>query len=50
MAEELPPGGSFIDDDHSTFEPSIEAIFSEGITKGCSNRQQFCPATTDHLA
>ncbi len=43
MADELAPGGSFIDDDNSTFEPSIEAIFAEGITKGCSDRQQFCP-------
>ena len=42
-AEELTPGGSFIDDDGDTFEPSIEAIFSEGITVGCSDRQQFCP-------
>ena len=42
-AEELTPGGTFIDDDGSVFEPSIEAIFDAGITVGCSNRQQFCP-------
>jgi hypothetical protein len=42
-ADELTPGGTFIDDDGSVFEPSIEAIFDEGITVGCSNRQQFCP-------
>ena len=43
MADELTPGGSFIDDDGDTFEPSIEAIFAAGITKGCSDRQQYCP-------
>lgn len=42
-AEELPPGGSFIDDDGDIFEPSIEAIYAEGITVGCSSRAQFCP-------
>lgn len=42
-AEELPPGGSFIDDDGNVFEPSIEAIYAEGITVGCSSRAQFCP-------
>lgn len=42
-AEELPPGGTFIDDDGSVFEPSIEAIYAEGITVGCSDRAQFCP-------
>lgn len=42
-AEELTPGGSFIDDDGDIFEPSIEAIFAEGITMGCSDRQQYCP-------
>ena len=44
VAADLPPGGSFIDDDGSTFEPSIEAIYAEGITVGCSDRQQFCPS------
>ena len=44
-AGELTPGGTFIDDDGDTFEPSIEAIFAAGITKGCSDRQQFCPDT-----
>lgn len=43
-AQELPPGGTFVDDDGNTHEGSIEAIFSEGITKGCDTRGiLFCP-------
>lgn len=43
-AEDLPPGGTFIDDDGSTHEPSIEAIYAEGITVGCDQRRiRFCP-------
>ncbi|MFP3881786.1 MAG: VanW family protein [Actinomycetota bacterium] len=43
-AQELPPGGTFIDDDGDTHEPSIEAIYAEGITKGCDERRiRFCP-------
>lgn len=43
---ELPPGGTFIDDDGNVHEGSIEAIFAEGITKGCDDRQiRFCPKT-----
>ena len=42
-ADELPPGGTFIDDDGDVFEPSIEAIFADGITVGCTDRAQFCP-------
>lgn len=41
---ELPPGGTFIDDDGSTHEPSIEAIYAERITLGCDDRGiRFCP-------
>lgn len=39
---ELPPGGTFIDDDGSVHEPDIEAIFADGITNGCSTGR-FCP-------
>ena len=41
----LPPGGTFIDDDGSTFEGDIEAIAAEGITKGCNPpvNDRFCP-------
>jgi hypothetical protein len=42
---ELPPGGSFIDDDLTIHEGSIEAIASAGITLGCNppRNTQFCP-------
>jgi hypothetical protein len=39
---ELPPGGTFIDDDGDTHEPSIEAIAAEEITRGCSPTR-YCP-------
>jgi len=43
-AQELPPGGTFVDDDGNTHEGSIEALFSEGITTGCDERSIFyCP-------
>jgi hypothetical protein len=43
-AQELPPGGTFVDDDGSTHEGAIEAIYNEGITKGCDERGiLFCP-------
>lgn len=42
-ASELPPGGSFIDDDGKYYEPSIEAIYENGITVGCSDRGEYCP-------
>lgn len=40
----VPPGGTFFDDDGNIFEPDIEAIAAEGVTKGCNNEQtSFCP-------
>jgi N-acetylmuramoyl-L-alanine amidase/S-layer homology domain len=41
----LPPGGTFIDDDGSVHEGSIEAIAAEGITFGCNPpaNNRFCP-------
>lgn len=43
-ADELPPGGTFIDEDGSVHEGSIEAIFEAGITVGCDDRGiRFCP-------
>src|SRR5262245_14304108 len=42
VAAALPPGGSFIDDNGSTFEGAIEAIVAEGITSGCGGGR-FCP-------
>lgn len=41
-AQELPPGGTFVDDDGSPHEPSIEALVAAGITKGCAV-DRFCP-------
>ncbi len=41
-AQELPPGGTFIDDDGSVHEPAIEALVAAGITQGCET-DLFCP-------
>jgi hypothetical protein len=42
---ELPPGGTFVDDDLLAEEGYIEAIFAAGITKGCNPpaNDEFCP-------
>ncbi len=42
FAAELPPGGSFTDDDGSVHEPDIEAIAAAGVTNGCGP-EVFCP-------
>lgn len=41
----LPPGGTFLDDNGSMFEGSIEAVAAEGITRGCNppKNDLFCP-------
>ncbi len=39
-------GGSFVDEDGSMFEPAIEWMAAEGITKGCNPSEgstRFCP-------
>lgn len=41
-AEELPPGGSFLDDDTSVHEGYIEALVGEDITRGCDD-ERYCP-------
>ena len=41
-AQELPPGGTFVDDDGSPHEASIEALVAAGITQGC-DEDRFCP-------
>ena len=41
-AQELPPGGTFIDDDRTIYEPSIEALVAAGITDGCTT-ERYCP-------
>jgi hypothetical protein len=45
FAQELPPGGTFFDDDQIAEEGYIEAIRAEGITLGCNppTNDQFCP-------
>jgi hypothetical protein len=44
----LPPGGTFVDDDGSVHEGSIEAIAAEGLTVGCNPPQsdRYCPGRT----
>ncbi len=44
---QLPPGGSFTDDDGNTHEGTIEAIAAEGITLGCNPpfNDHYCPST-----
>lgn len=41
-ASDLPPGGSFVDDDGSVHEGYIEAIAARNITRGCDD-DRFCP-------
>ncbi len=44
-AGQLPPGGTFTDDDGNTHEGMIEAIAAEGITLGCNQEGTlYCPA------
>jgi len=42
---ELPAGGSFVDDNDSVHEASIEAIAAVGVTVGCNppTNDRFCP-------
>jgi hypothetical protein len=44
-AAELPPGGSFRDDDGNVHEGAIEAIAAAGITRGCNPpvNDRYCP-------
>lgn len=40
----LTPGGTFVDDDGSVHEGSIEGIYEAGITSGCDDRSTYyCP-------
>jgi plastocyanin len=45
LAAELPPGGTFLDDDGNVHEGFIEAIAAEGVTRGCNPpaNDRFCP-------
>jgi hypothetical protein len=44
-AQELPAGGTFVDDDGNVHEGNIEAIAADGITRGCNPPQndRYCP-------
>ncbi|MDH3499054.1 MAG: S-layer homology domain-containing protein, partial [Acidimicrobiia bacterium] len=42
VAQELAPGGTFVDDDGSIHEGAIEAIRAAGISSGCAP-DRFCP-------
>jgi glucose/arabinose dehydrogenase len=46
VSAQLPPGGTFTDDDGNTHEPNIEAIANEGITRGCNppRNDRYCPS------
>ena len=43
LAADLPPGGTFVDDNANPHEPNIEALFAAGITSGCT-ASRFCPS------
>jgi hypothetical protein len=44
----LPPGGTFVDDDGSVHEGSIEAIAAVDVTRGCNPpvNDRFCPKSS----
>lgn len=46
LLAQLLPGGTFVDDNGSVHEPSIEAIAAAGITMGCNPpvNDRFCPS------
>lgn len=43
--QDLPPGGTFIDDDGNTHEGYIEAIAATDVTRGCNppDNDRYCP-------
>ena len=44
-SEDLPPGGTFTDDNGNVHEGYIEAIFAAGVTGGCdADGTLYCPA------
>ncbi|MGQ0848702.1 MAG: PQQ-dependent sugar dehydrogenase [Actinomycetota bacterium] len=43
VAQTLPPGGTFVDDDGNLHEAAIEAIAAAGITSGCGTGL-YCPS------
>jgi hypothetical protein len=47
LANGLPPGGTFNDDDGNVHEGNIEAIAAAGVTKGCNppTNNHYCPSS-----
>ncbi|MFQ5554266.1 MAG: hypothetical protein ACE5GC_02700, partial [Acidimicrobiia bacterium] len=47
-AQEVPPGGQFVDDDGLAAEGYIEAIAAADVTRGCNppENDRFCPERT----
>lgn len=44
-AADLPPGGTFYDEDGNVHEGAIEALVAAGVTNGCSvSPARYCPA------
>ena len=44
-ANDIPPGGTFYDDDGSVHEGAIEAMYATGVTNGCAvSPARFCPS------
>ena len=43
-AGELPPGGTYWDDNGNTHEGFIEAIAAIGVTQGCDDDGRYCPS------
>lgn len=45
QTSDVPPGGSFVDDNNTVHEAEIEAIAAAGITMGCNPpaNDRFCP-------
>jgi hypothetical protein len=48
LALDLPPGGTFVDDDGNIHEGNIEAIAADGVTAGCNppTNDRYCPASS----
>ena len=47
-SSDLPPGGTFVDDDRSVHEGNIEAIAARDVTRGCDppSNTHFCPVAS----
>ncbi|MDH3500507.1 MAG: S-layer homology domain-containing protein, partial [Acidimicrobiia bacterium] len=45
VSQELPPGGTFVDDDGNTHEGYIEAVAAAEVTAGCNEAgTRYCPS------